>query len=644
MSDTNTGQDLRMEKVIVNYLKMETSYALLINGRRGIGKTFFVKDRVIPKIKNIEVFHDATKTYKPIYISLYGLKSMDEVFTLMAIEFMPWLNSKGVKIGLSIGKLVTRGLLNINKAGDVDTYLKDLSATAKHAIDTKDFVIIFDDLDRIADTLKIGEIVGFINSLVEHENNKILVIADEEQLASEAYNAVREKTIGTVIEYASTFSFNFDAIIQSKYKATYRAYYDYLVLLKADILYWFEITDTQNLRTLIYFLQHFHEVFSHIYLSLHLEQPDREGLFFKKIKAILQFAIAISIEFKKGEINHKLTKGLDDMRAIGEILQATQLKEMFADHLQSINDRSDQPMPKSYRDNFLSTYFKHSTYDFYPSLYNFITGGDAFDTDSLLSQLKKNFDDRIHVPSPQDEVYVQLGSPQVLDLSNEDYIRFSEQMFKYAVNAEYPLDRYLSVLFYLSRYPAIKRYDISKTADKLIKSVKLRQKKFAYIDTLSSSFGIEESRPDYQSFLNLFRVLNEVNTGINEARIKHLRADTLEEFMNTPEVFYEKIQSYYDYNQTLLAYWNFDKFYQHFQQMRGSEMQRFSRFLKGRFGEVLIKDKLEYFFLEQLFNQVQKIDPDAPVTLRSGEVNKLGELLHEILVKNMRFKLEQQKS
>jgi hypothetical protein len=139
-------------------------------------------------------------------------------------------------------------------------------------------------------------------------------------------------------------------------------------------------------------------------------------------------------------------------------------------------------------------------------------------------------------------------------------------------------------------------------------------------------------------------VLNEVNTGINEARIKHLRADTLEEFMNSPEVFYEKIQSYYDYNQTLLAYWNFDKFYQHFQQMRGSEIQRFSRFLKGRFGEVLIKDKLEYFFLEQLFNQVQKIDPDAPVTLRSGEVNKLGELLHEILVKNMRFKLEQKKS
>ncbi|NOW94973.1 P-loop NTPase fold protein [Mucilaginibacter sp. SG564] len=191
------NQDQRMENVISNYLKMETSYALLINGRRGIGKTFFIKDRIIPRVKKTEVFHDASKKYKPIYISLYGLKSMDEVFTLMTIEFMPWLNSKGAKICLSIGKLVTRGLLNINKAGDVDTYLKDLTGTAKHAIDTKDFVIIFDDLDRIAKSLEIGEVVGFINSLVEHENNKILVIADEEQLANEAYLAVREKTIGT---------------------------------------------------------------------------------------------------------------------------------------------------------------------------------------------------------------------------------------------------------------------------------------------------------------------------------------------------------------------------------------------------------------------------------------------------------------
>ena len=635
---SKNSQDRRMENVIVNYLKMETSYALLINGRRGIGKTFFIKDSIIPRIKKIGAFHDAGKMYKPVYISLYGLKSMDEVFTLMAIEFMPWLNSKGAKIGLSLGKLVTRGLLNINKAGDVDGYLKDLSGTAKQAIDTKDFVIIFDDLDRIAKSLEIGEVIGFINSLVEHENNKILVIADEEQLSGEAYRAVREKTIGTVVEYASTFSQNFDAIIESKYKATYGQYYALLLRYKDDILHWFAQTDTQNLRTLIYFLQHFHEIFSRLHQPLGLAQLEEGSLPDQKVKAVLQFSIATGIEFKKGAINYKLKNGLDDMRAIAELLQAAQQKDMFGYYQKSINDRSEQPLPKSYRDVFLETYFKQTTYDFYPSIFNFITGGDAFDQESLLAQLKKNFDDKVYTLSPQEDIHARLGNPQVLDLSNEAYGSLNDEMLAYALNGDYPLDKYLSVLHYLSRYPAIKSYDIPKTAEKLTKAVKRHKKKFAYADTLSRSFGIPQSRKDYQVYFDLFTVLNEVNNGINEARIKDLRADTLKEFIETPEVFYDNIEHLYDYNQSLLAYWNFDKFYQHFQQLKGSEIQRFNRFLRGRFGEVLIKDKLEYVFLEQLFDSVRKIDPEAPVTLRSGEVEQLGTLLHEILEKNMRFK------
>lgn len=46
----NEGQDLRMEKVIVNYLEMETSYALLINGRRGIGKTVLLRTGLYQKL------------------------------------------------------------------------------------------------------------------------------------------------------------------------------------------------------------------------------------------------------------------------------------------------------------------------------------------------------------------------------------------------------------------------------------------------------------------------------------------------------------------------------------------------------------------------------------------------------------------
>jgi len=63
-------QQSPIEKVIGSYLKIETNYALLINGARGIGKTFFVKNRILPQIKKIRLQHDNSKFYKPIYISL----------------------------------------------------------------------------------------------------------------------------------------------------------------------------------------------------------------------------------------------------------------------------------------------------------------------------------------------------------------------------------------------------------------------------------------------------------------------------------------------------------------------------------------------------------------------------------------------
>jgi len=641
MNDINenaSAHDQRMEKVIHNYLTMETSYALLINGPRGIGKTFFIKDRVIQNIKKVKVFHDQRKSYIPVYISLYGIKSIDEVYTLLAIELIPWLKNKDVKVGLSVGKLVVRGLLNFKSGGDVDHYLKDMAATSKNAIDTKNFVMIFDDLDRISGTLEVGEIIGFVNSLVEHENNKILVIADEEHLKeNKNYIAVKEKTIGTIIEYSATTSHNYDAIISSKYKAANRPYYDYLVILKEEILHWFEVTDTKNLRTLIYFLQHFQEIFSRVHFQLNLKDYDPGSMGFKKLKTILLFVLAVSIEFKKGSISYQQQRGLNDMKAINELLHLAWLKDMFTDHLRSQQPQGPRSAEKSYKENFLDAFYSGKDYDYYPSIFNFITGGDAFDTEGLLAQLKRNFDDKIYRPSPQDMVYQQLAEPGVLNLSNEEYIKLTGELLTYAVKGSYPLDRYLSVLYYLERYPEIKQYDISKEAAKLMKGVKGNQQKFQYDDNLTSKFGIEKDRPNYQHFLALFRALNEVNNSIKTAQIASFRADLFQEFKYDKDLFYQKCEEL-NWDTPIFAHWDFTAFQEHFQVMPSAEIPRFSRFLKNRFETALIKERLEYFFIENLYNKVQKIDTTREVTMRDIVIKKLGMVLNDIIEKNYTFK------
>ena len=74
-------------------------YSLLINGKWGSGKTYFVKETLIPHIE---------KTNRDVnYLSLYGIKSTDEISQMLCLQAIknkvPVLESKG-------GQIVTKVL------------------------------------------------------------------------------------------------------------------------------------------------------------------------------------------------------------------------------------------------------------------------------------------------------------------------------------------------------------------------------------------------------------------------------------------------------------------------------------------------------------------------------------------------------
>ena len=57
-------------KTIKNYIEMENcNYAILIDGQWGTGKTFFVKNILMPIINEND-----EKNKKAIYVSTYGIK------------------------------------------------------------------------------------------------------------------------------------------------------------------------------------------------------------------------------------------------------------------------------------------------------------------------------------------------------------------------------------------------------------------------------------------------------------------------------------------------------------------------------------------------------------------------------------------
>jgi len=608
---------------------MDTSYALLMNGKRGIGKTFFIKKSVIPAIKQISVRHDERKKYLPVYISLFGVKTIEDIYTTLAIEILPLLRGRKAKAGLSIAKLISRGLLNYNRMGDIDLYKKDFASIAKNTLETKDFVLIFDDLDRISSPLQIGEVIGFINSLVEHDNNKIIIIGDDDQFQNENnYTAVKEKTIGTIVEYATEMSDNFDLIISTKYKDSANIFYEYLKASKADIINHFHSTKTENLRTLIYFLEHFYTIFGELYIGLKLDKERSNNLGYTKMDTVLRFSIAISIEFKNGSINYKDPKGIDDMKTINLFMSRTSLSEIVKEYNslgKSVPKRDSQ---RPYFQFFLSQYFDYN-YNFYASIYDFITGGNSFSANVLISDLTKEFDDRIYIPSRQEEVFTKLSTQVVYNLSADEYVKLSDELLSFAKAAKYPLDRYISIQFYLQRFPEIKKYSIADITNELIEALRTHAGDFSYDEDLTDKFDPDIEREDSQYYIALYEVINQVNNGNQVIQVEQNRADLFYLFRDTPDQFYSIAKQLFD--GPIFDHWSFPAFFTHFKSMPASEIPRFTRFLDKRY-EAPIKNRLEYNFISNFFDELaKKTQVTEFKTLREVAERRLLELLHEII-------------
>lgn len=625
------------EKVLRSYLETETSYALLVNGRRGIGKTFFLKNKFLTQAAKVKVYHDQSKYYKPVYVSLFGLSTMNEVYTLIALELLPMLKGKTIKISMGLAKMFIRGLLQYKRAGNIDDFLKDILRLSKSALEMKELVLIFDDLDRLPDTVSIIEFVGFVNSLVEHDNNKVIVIADQDSITDQKnYLAVKEKTIGTTVEFIAIFDDNFDQIILEKYKkAGFEPYYKYLQELKAMIRELFHAAASTNLRTLIYFLQTFDKIFHDVFYELELDKDSPGELNLFKLQEIARFAVSVSIEFKNGSISYTNTQGIDEVAAINAQLTQEFLRKAFSDNMRRLNDspasNEEKGDEKPYKDEFVAKFYNKKTYNFYPSIYRFVTGGDDFNKIELLAELKEKIDDRRQKIYRQDELLNALGYPQCYDLDNEELRKLTDEIYDLALQGLFSLDRYLSVFHFLERFPEILKYDPKEVTEKLKDAVRKHAGNFFYVPMLKEHFGIKPDQRNYEFFRDLFQVLNEVNEQVSKATGLKNDLDLFTAFSRDPDSFYKAVYEQYS-ERPILASWDFETFYIRFQEMTNNQLRGFSAFLKNRYLGYELPRWTETAFFESLSQKINE-KRDCEPTLRDIILEGLSEIVDKILQK-----------
>lgn len=328
-------------KIIEDYVKDDRyKQAVLIDGEWGSGKTFFVKEKLLESLKN------NLPDKKIYYISLYGVSSaeqiLDEIYSSMFGKIMEErlgeVNGKVAEKGILVtSKLFAAGMKYFNIEKQDLPKLSDVK-------ELKSTVVIFDDLERCE--IEINQTLGVINNLVEHNDIKIILVANQneigkmnfskdisnkyqivlndklnleegdkkekdkaivytkeqlikrtEQLFNEdaLYKKVREKLIGLTIYYQPNMADVFVSVIDAYIKENKSK--EYLLKNKQKIVNMFDEQKHYNIRTLIFSLIAFEKIFN-IIDSIKFEE---HRYIERELDSVLKYIVISSIRIKSGK-------------------------------------------------------------------------------------------------------------------------------------------------------------------------------------------------------------------------------------------------------------------------------------------------------------------------------------------------------
>ena len=292
----------KLDKIVEMYLDMETNYALMITGEWGTGKTHYFKNTLEEKIRITPVYGDNTQRYKPILVSLFGLKTIEEIQTEIFLCVYPLFKNENLTVGANMAKTLLKVAMHLKGAGAYTMFIDEAKINKKSMVNFETLVLCFDDLERMSSSLKIGEFIGYVNSLVDNENTKVVVITNEDKIEGADYAALKEKVIGTSIEFLPNMEASFVGIVRSKYQA-FKLYRDFLISNKEFILNVFQ-RKTRNFRILIFALNYFQKIHSAI-----IKEFVNESVLSEKqeeiLKNLLKFTIVVAIEYKEGRLSYK---------------------------------------------------------------------------------------------------------------------------------------------------------------------------------------------------------------------------------------------------------------------------------------------------------------------------------------------------
>lgn len=306
------------------YIKMQKpQFAVMITGKWGCGKTYYI-NRVINEWRNEKVKTSKDSIIlKPIYVSIYGMHSISEIIHQIRVKLKPILYSKGVKVAkqavLTTLQIFTKSKVDFDGDGtgeDLNNFLDAegiLEIFKSESLSIKgNKVLVFDDLER--SHIPMDEFFGFVNSIVEHSNSKVILLCEEDKLKESAekdklkveYKDFKEKLVGHTFSLEVDYSQIVTSFINDSKNKILTDNRDLIVKL-------FEASKYKNLRIIKHSLLDIVRLFNQF--PTEIEKNVNYAFFAKNVVAY--FVIA-SIEDRFGN------KDIDNFQSVNIFNQASE--------------------------------------------------------------------------------------------------------------------------------------------------------------------------------------------------------------------------------------------------------------------------------------------------------------------------------
>jgi hypothetical protein len=557
--------------VIEHYITNKSETALLIRGDFGTGKTWFFRNILKGIIEEKGSVNNDNKNYKVIYMSLFGISSIDQIYKQLFLELFPFLKNKKVKIGLGIANMLLRAGLNYKNLSENGEILDSTGINYEDLANFENLFLCFDDLERKSKNFNLDEFLGFVNSLIDNQENiKVLLISNEDKLSDDEKAVLRDKLISNSIEFIPDYKVLGLEIIKNNFSSSNTIKNEFID--RYDLIYNSFFLHSTNLRTFNFALNHIHSIVSQLNINL-----AKEDLLLSKkeeyTEYLIKFICAIAIEYKLSKISFSQRNDLDK---VGWGLD---------EYLMQKNNTVEKKA--TYQESFKEKYFNKNSYKFLTSVYNVITGYSTLDIIFLIQELKDMYQIRENdlAISREYELLDLLHHRQVDNIDDASYLGLTRELYNLIPSGNFELMSFLTLFYYVTRYDNPLEIDLNEFEKIISDTINKNIEKFAPIPEINLVI-----RKD--GFLNHKEIMNRIVDYIHEANTKvisHLdkiEAEKLENDFNDNPIEFLKLITEKDSNyfiKPILKDFDIQNFIDKINSFSNKELYEFIKFLETRF-------------------------------------------------------------